>query len=84
MAAVRRQELIEERVSFVDETVFSHESKLRFVEEAKRSGFRVWLNHLGVSSAELAIARIATRDTSLKRRPDSIPSSRVFMTACLG
>ena len=61
LAAARREELLDARKTFVAETVFSHESKLALVEAAQRLGFRVFLYHVHVGSAELARARIATR-----------------------
>jgi predicted ABC-type ATPase len=61
LAAARREELLDARETFVAETVFSHESKLELVEAAQRLGFRVFLYHVHVGSAELARARIATR-----------------------
>jgi predicted ABC-type ATPase len=61
LAAARREELLDARKTFVAETVFSHESKLELVEAAQRLGFRVFLYHVHVGSAELARARIATR-----------------------
>src|SRR5262245_65934932 len=50
LADKRRDELLEAGLSFVAETVFSHPSKLDLIEKAKRRGFRVILNHCGVSS----------------------------------
>jgi len=61
LAARRREELLDALQTFVAETVFSHESKLQIVEGAQRRGFHVILYHVGVSSAALARARIATR-----------------------
>ena len=61
LAIQRRDQLMAAGLSFVTETVFSHSSKVRLVEDAKRRGFRVILYHIGVDSAELASARVATR-----------------------
>lgn len=47
--------------SFITETVFSHESKNRLVEDAQKAGFEVMLNHIHVSSAELAYKRVRDR-----------------------
>lgn len=61
LAARRRVQLLDSRLTFVAETVFSHPSKLELVRNAKRRGFRVLLYHVGVASGELARARVATR-----------------------
>lgn len=61
LAADRRESLLRARETFVAETVFSHESKLRLVESAQAQGFLVFLYHIHVGSAELACARVATR-----------------------
>jgi len=56
-----RKELLEARRTFVAETVFSHESKLELVRDARARGFRVLLFHIHVSSPELARLRVVTR-----------------------
>ncbi len=60
VAAARRAELIGARVSFVTETVFSHESKLQLVHTAIDAGYLVTLHVVMVPEA-LAVARVANR-----------------------
>jgi len=60
IAARRRSQLIEARVSFVTETVFSHESKLDLVHDAVDAGYLVTLHVVMVPEA-LAVARVASR-----------------------
>lgn len=60
-ATGRRIRLMESRLTFVTETVFSHPSKLELVRGAKRRGYRVILHHIGLEGSELASARVATR-----------------------
>jgi len=60
VAAERRTELIEARVSFVTETVFSHESKLELVRTAIDAGYLVTLHVVLVPEA-LAVGRVANR-----------------------
>jgi predicted ABC-type ATPase len=60
LAAERRSHLIENRVSFVTETVFSHESKLELVRAAVGAGYLVTLHVVAVSE-ELAVARVNNR-----------------------
>jgi len=60
VAAGRRSELIEKGVSFVTETVFSHESKLELVDAAVHAGYLVTL-HVVMVPLALAVARVASR-----------------------
>lgn len=60
VAAGRRAELIEGRVSFVAETVFSHESKLELIQSAVDAAYLVTLHVVTVAEA-LAVARVANR-----------------------
>ena len=48
-------------VVFTVETVMSHPSKLDFMREARRKGFRVYLYYVATSSPEINIGRVATR-----------------------
>lgn len=61
IAEERRQSLLKERKSFVMETVFSHPSKLEFLNAARKAGYRIVVFHLNVVSADLAIARVKAR-----------------------
>src|SRR3954451_8461411 len=56
MAGARREELVEARRSFATETVFSHESKIAFVQTAVEAGYLVTLHVIAVPEA-LAIDR---------------------------
>jgi predicted ABC-type ATPase len=60
VAAERRSELIGERVSFVTETVFSHQSKLEVIESAVGAGYLVTL-HVVIVPVQLAVARVSSR-----------------------
>ncbi|WP_186629378.1 AAA family ATPase [Rhodococcus sp. BP22] len=59
-AAAERTRHVADRTSFATETVFSHESKLDFVESAVGAGFLVTL-HIVAIPVELAVARVANR-----------------------
>lgn len=58
-----RRALVEARLSFCTETVFSDpvRAKLRFLEDARRRGFTVVLVFIGLESAALSIARVRQR-----------------------
>jgi predicted ABC-type ATPase len=73
VAAAQRAELLQARASFATETVFSHESKLRLVEQAVAAGYLVTLHVVAVPAA-LAVARVANRvDTG----GHSVPRAKV-------
>lgn len=61
LAAAERKTCLEDGVSFVTETVFSHPSKLDLIERARTIGFRVVLYHLNVETVEIALARVRWR-----------------------
>ena len=60
MAAVQRERLLEGGVSFITETVFSHESKLDLLRNAGHLGYSVTL-HVVMVPEDLAVARVADR-----------------------
>jgi len=60
LAAEERAQRIAQRRSFVAETVFSHESKLDLLREARGAGFHVTL-HVVLIPEELAVARVVER-----------------------
>ncbi len=60
LAAQERQRCIEERLSFIAETVFSHESKLALIRSAHAVGFGVTM-HVVLIPEELAVARVVDR-----------------------
>jgi predicted ABC-type ATPase len=74
LADERRRELLDARRTFVAETVFSHESKLELVRDARARGFRVLLYHIHVSSPELARQRVITR---VSRGGHDVPEEKV-------
>jgi predicted ABC-type ATPase len=60
LAEARRRELVEERSSFIAETVFSHPSKLDFLRDLRARGYLVHLIYVHVP-LPLARKRVATR-----------------------
>lgn len=60
VAAKRRAELLDAHASFVTETVFSHESKVELVQDARGAGYLVTI-HVVLVPEELAVARVAKR-----------------------
>lgn len=74
LAEDRRRELMQQRKSFIAETVFSHPSKVDLVRDAKAAGYRVELIHINVRNAELAIKRI---DRRVERGGHDVPDDTV-------
>jgi predicted ABC-type ATPase len=60
IAARTRSELIDRRVPFIAETVFSHPSKLDLLRNASQAGFYTAL-HVVMVPADLAVVRVAAR-----------------------
>ena len=61
IAEQRRRALVAGGNSFITESVFSHPSKLDFIEHAKKAGFRIFLFHVSVDSSALSVARVRGR-----------------------
>jgi predicted ABC-type ATPase len=59
-ASHQRDGYIEQRTSFVTETVFSHPSKVELVRTAKAASYQITL-HVILIPAELAVTRVALR-----------------------
>jgi predicted ABC-type ATPase len=56
-----REKCLNDKVSFVFETVFSAKDKLKFVLRAKNAGFFVRLFYISTSSPQINASRIAKR-----------------------
>jgi predicted ABC-type ATPase len=63
MAGVFRQQLLEQRVSFVFETVFSDPvgDKIAFLKQAEAVGYTVVLFFIGIGSPQISDERVAMR-----------------------
>ena len=71
-----RGALVEARLSFCTETVFSDpvRAKLRLLEEARERGFTVILVFIGLASAALSIARVKQR---VRQGGHDVPDERL-------
>lgn len=82
----RRAELLDAKVGFVSETVFSHESKLSLISHAQALGFQVALYVVSVDDPKRLLARVSQRveegghavppDRILQRYPRTIANLR--------
>jgi predicted ABC-type ATPase len=61
VAAKIREDLISQGVSFCFETVFSHESKIDFLAQAKANGYKVILVYIHLFDSSLNEARVKQR-----------------------
>jgi predicted ABC-type ATPase len=63
MAGALRRHLVQQRQSFVFETVFSDPvgDKVSFLKQAEESGFQVVLCFIGIASADISEARVSMR-----------------------
>jgi predicted ABC-type ATPase len=61
LAAAIREDLISQGVSFCFETVFSHESKIDFLAQAKTNGYTIILVYIHLFDSSLNEARVKQR-----------------------
>jgi predicted ABC-type ATPase len=61
LAEERRRELLAAGRSLVVETTFSHPSKLELLRDARAAGFRIFVYHLNVEDADMAVRRVSGR-----------------------
>lgn len=74
IAEQRRRDHMAAGQSFVMETVFSHPSKLKLLQDAHDAGFRIIVFHLVLASADLAVTRVAAR---IEEGGHSVPDEKV-------
>lgn len=74
MASALRHEHIEQRKSFVSETVFSHPSKLELLRKAKAAGFRTRVIYVHLNNADLAVTRVQQR---VQRGGHPVPEKKI-------
>lgn len=74
-ADARRAELLRSGQSFVSETVFSHESKLALIEEARHSGFVVVLLVVCLDDPQRLLARVRQR---VQEGGHDVPAERIL------
>ena len=61
IAAEQREAAVRAGIDFATETVFSHQSKLALLHNARAAGYHVTLVYIHLASAELNVARVAQR-----------------------
>lgn len=61
LAEFIRQNLLAQEISFTYETVMSHPGKIKFLEEARKNGFRVYLYYIATEDPEINVNRVNVR-----------------------
>ena len=74
-ADARRTALLKAGTTFVSETVFSHESKLTLVAEAKRNGFAVVMLVVCLDNTKQLLARVQQR---VQEGGHHVPAERIL------
>ena len=74
-ADARRQALLDARVSFVSETVFSHESKLSLISHAQSLGYQVVLYVVSVDDPQRLLVRVSQR---VQEGGHNVPATRIL------
>lgn len=75
IAADLRESVIARRQDFATATVFSHESKLALLHDARARGYRVTVVYVHLASAELNVARVAQR---VAEGGHSVPEDKIL------
>jgi predicted ABC-type ATPase len=74
-ADARRSALLQQKQSFVSETVFSHESKIALIDAAQAQGFQVLLFVVGLDDPTRLLARVAQR---VAEGGHNVPADRIL------
>ena len=74
VAAKIREDLISQGVSFCFETVFSHESKIDFLAQAKANGYKIILVYIHLFDSSLNEARVRQR---VSEGGHNVPSEKI-------
>jgi len=75
VAAKIREDLISQGVSFCFETVFSHESKIDFLAQAKANGYRIILVYIHLFDSSLNEARVKQR---VSEGGHDVPTDKIY------
>ena len=75
IAEVVRSHLVKEGISFTFETVMSHPSKVEFLREAQRHGYRTYLYFIATGNPQINVARVRAR---VQRGGHDVPEDRVI------
>ena len=71
----RRSALIQEKRSFVSETVFSHASKITLIEDAKQAGYQIVLYVVALANPETLVERVSQR---VREGGHTVPNDKIL------
>jgi predicted ABC-type ATPase len=71
----RRSALLQSKISFVSETVFSHTSKIELIERAKQAGYQIVLYIVAVDNPETLIERVSNR---VREGGHDVPTEKIL------
>jgi predicted ABC-type ATPase len=71
----RRSALLQSGASFISETVFSHESKIELIVDAKKAGYQVLLYIVALDKPEKLIERVSNR---VREGGHDVPSEKIL------
>ena len=71
----RRSDLMKSKTSFVSETVFSHESKIKLIVDAKQAGYQVLLYIVALDDPEKLIERVNNR---VREGGHDVPTEKIL------
>ena len=74
-ADARRAALLDARIPFASETVFSHPSKLELIDDARRQGYAVALHVVALDDPQRLLARVAQR---VREGGHPVPPERIL------
>ena len=74
-AEAQREALLKDKIGFVSETVFSHESKLSLISHAQSLGYHVVLYIVSVNNPEHLLARVSQR---VREGGHHVPARRIL------
>jgi len=69
-----RFELLDRKISLTFETVMSHPSKVEFLKEAKKKGYRTYLYYIATEDPEINISRVENR---VIKGGHSVPKNKI-------
>jgi predicted ABC-type ATPase len=75
MATFLRERLLQENRKLSFETVFSHHSKIEFMREVVKKGYKVYLYFVATESPEINISRI--KEVRVKQGGHDVPEDKI-------
>lgn len=75
LAGYIRERLLDEGKDFWFETVFSHNSKLKFMEKAKSMGYKVYFYFIATDATEININRVINR---VEKNGHPVPEDKII------